>query len=385
MSTASAPTTLPMPAGVSASSYVRRVDPWIVGSAMALLAIGIVVVYSASAVRAYEATGSSVGYLVKHLVSIGLGLTGMAVAMRIPLEKWSRYAYPMLALSLLMLLALFVPGLGVRVNGAVRWVNLGFMRFQPGELAKLAVCVYLAHSLAKKRDQVTSFSIGFLPHVIVVSVLVLLVLIQPDFGTAAILFTILGLTMFVAGTKIGYLLIVGVAAIPVGAIYVLTHPHASRRLTAFLDPEGNRFAAGYQVWESLVSFGSGGAFGAGLGQGHQKLYFLPEAHTDFVFAVIGEELGFAGVLLVGGLFAVLIGRALYIAARAKTRFSTFLSFGIAAWLGCQAMVNMMVVVALVPTKGLTLPFVSFGGSSMVMTLIALGVLLRVDSEERTSR
>lgn len=385
MSQAAAPTTLPMPAGISTSALTKRVDPWIVGAAMALLGIGIVMVYSASAVRAYESTGSSVGYLVRHLFSIGLGLAGMAVAMRIPLEKWSRYAYALLAVTTLLLVAVYIPGLGYRVNGAVRWINLGFMRFQPGELAKLAVCVYLAHSLAKKREQVVSFSIGFLPHVLVTSALVLLILVQPDFGTAAILFTILGLTMFVAGTKIGYLLMVMVAAIPVVAMYVWTHPHASKRLTAFMDPEANRLASGYQVWESLVSFGSGGMFGAGLGQGHQKLYFLPEAHTDFVFAVIGEELGFAGVLLTAGLFVVLIGRALRIAQRASTRFSTFLSFGLACWFGCQALVNMMVVVALVPTKGLTLPLVSFGGTSMIITLTALGVLLRVDLEERAAR
>jgi cell division protein FtsW len=379
-----APTTLPMPAGIRTSALTRRVDPWIVGAAMALLGLGIVAVYSASAVRAYESTGSSVGFLVRHLVSIGLGLAGMAVALRIPLEKWSRYAYALLIVTTLLLLAVYIPGLGRRVNGAVRWINLGFMNFQPGELAKLAVCVYLAHSLAKKRERVVSFSVGFLPHVLVTSALVLMILVQPDFGTAAIIFTILGFTMFVAGTRIGYLLMVMVAALPVVVIYVWTHPHAFRRLTAFMDPEGNRTAAGYQVWESLVAFGSGGWTGTGLGQGHQKLYFLPEAHTDFVFAVIGEELGFAGVVLTAGLFVVLVGRALRIAHRASTRFSTFLSFGIACWLGCQALVNMMVVTALVPTKGLTLPLVSFGGSSMIITLIALGVLLRVDVEERTA-
>ncbi|MFO0726878.1 MAG: putative lipid II flippase FtsW [Myxococcota bacterium] len=378
-----APTTLPLPAGVAHASLAEKIDPWLIGATVALVGLGVVMVYSASAVRAYGAGGGSgSSFLFRHLFSIAVGLTGMFAALRIPTEKWSRYAYPLLAVSFLMLCLVFVPGIGRRINGAVRWINLGFMGFQPGELAKLAVVVYLAHSLAKKRERVASFSIGFVPHVLVTSAMVLLILIQPDFGTSVIIFATLGLMMFVAGTRIGYLLIAMVLALPVGFIYVHLKPHAFQRLVVFLDPEAYKSTTGYQIWESLVSFGSGGPFGVGLGQGHQKLYFLPEAHSDFVFAVVGEELGFFGVVLVLGLFAVLIGRALIIARRASVRFSMFLAFGIAAWLGCQALINMMVVVALVPTKGLTLPFVSFGGSSMIIGLTAIGVLLRLTAEER---
>ena len=377
-----APTTLPMPAGVRSAALAKQIDPWIMGATVSLVGIGIVMVYSASAVRAFGSGGESSSFLMRHLFSVALGMLGLTAALRIPTEKWSRYAYPLLLLSFLMLCAVFVPGLGRRVNGAVRWLNLGFMGFQPGELAKLAVVVYLAHSLAKKRERVAIFSVGFVPHVLVTSAMVLLILIQPDFGTSVIIFATLGLMMFVAGTRIGYLLIAMVLAIPVGFIYVRLKPHAFQRLIVFLDPEAYKSNIGYQIWESLVSFGSGGPFGLGLGQGHQKLYFLPEAHSDFVFAVVGEELGFAGVLLVVSLFVILIGRALTIARRASVRFSMFLAFGIAAWLGCQALINMMVVVALVPTKGLTLPFVSFGGSSMIVGLTAIGVLLRVTAEER---
>lgn len=377
-----APTTLPMPAGVRAAALAKQIDPWIMGATVGLVGIGIVMVYSASAVRAFGSGGESSSYLMRHLFSVALGMLGLTAALRIPTEKWSRYAYPLLLVSFLMLCAVFVPGLGRRVNGAVRWLNLGFMGFQPGELAKLAVVVYLAHSLAKKRERVAIFSVGFVPHVLVTSAMVLLILVQPDFGTSVIIFATLGLMMFVAGTRIGYLLIAMVLAIPVGFIYVRLKPHAFQRLIVFLDPEAYKSNIGYQIWESLVSFGSGGPFGLGLGQGHQKLYFLPEAHSDFVFAVVGEELGFAGVLLVVSLFVVLIGRALTIARKASVRFSMFLAFGVAAWLGCQALINMMVVVALVPTKGLTLPFVSFGGSSMIVGLTAIGVLLRVTAEER---
>lgn len=378
-----APTTLPLPADVSKSALVKRVDPWIAGAVVVLVGLGTVMVYSASAVRASANTGTTAAYLIQHLVSIALGFLGLAFVVRLPIERWSRAAYVLLGVSVLLLIALYVPGLGRRANGALRWLQLGPVGFQPGELAKLAVVVYLAHSLAKKREKVASFSVGFVPHVIVTSLVVLLILAQPDFGTSMIIFATLGLMMFVAGTKIGYLLLAVVAAIPVGWHYVTSNPHAWKRLLVFMEPEAHKQGIGYQIWESLVSFGSGGFAGAGLGQGQQKLYFLPEAHTDFVFAVVGEELGFLGVVLVVLLFAIIIGRGLKLAWSAGTRFTMFLCFGICAWIGVQALTNMMVVVALIPTKGLTLPLVSFGRSSMMMTLIAMGILLRISAEERS--
>ena len=213
-----APTTLPMPAGVRSAALAKQIDPWIMGATVGLVGIGIVMVYSASAVRAFGSGGESSSFLMRHLFSVALGMLGLTAALRIPTEKWSRYAYPLLLLSFLMLCAVFVPGLGRRVNGAVRWLNLGFMGFQPGELAKLAVVVYLAHSLAKKRERVAIFSVGFVPHVLVTSAMVLLILVQPDFGTSVIIFATLGLMMFVAGTRIGYLLIAMVLAIPVGTV-----------------------------------------------------------------------------------------------------------------------------------------------------------------------
>lgn len=377
-----APTTMPLPSGARTVDLIARIDPWISAALVLLLGIGVVIVYSASAVRGFSESGDASGYLVRHLGSIAAGLVLMAVVMRVPVEWWSKIAYPLLFLSVAALVLIHVPGLGRRVNGSLRWLALGPLSFQPGELAKLAVIIYLAHSLAKKRDKVSSFSVGFVPHVLVTSLIVGLIIIQPDLGTSAVIYTAMGVMMFVAGTRIGYLVLGVVFAVPVAYHYVITHPHAFQRMLVFMHPEAYKTDIGYQVWESLVSFGSGGALGRGLGAGHQKLQYLPEAHTDFILAVIGQELGFAGVLAVVALFAILVGRGLQLAARMPCRFPMFLSFGISSWIGLQALINMAVTVALIPTKGLTLPLISYGRSSIIVTLVALGILLRASAELR---
>lgn len=377
-----APTTMPLPADVAPAQMARTIDPWIAGAAIFLVAVGIVLVYSASAFRAQSQAGDASLYLVRHLASVGVGVVCLFVVLRCPIEWWSRMAYPLLIVTIVLLSLLFVPGLGREVNGAVRWLRLGPASFQPGELAKLAIVVYLAHSLAKKRDKVSTFSIGFLPHVLVTSFVVALVIVQPDIGTSAVIYATLGLMLFVAGTRTGYLVLAIVAALPVAYSYVATHKHAAARLLVFLQPEAHKQGIGYQVWESIVSFGSGGAWGLGLGAGKQKLYFLPESHTDFIFAVIGQELGLFGVVLVIVAFGIVVGRGMWMASKLPCRFPMFLAFGVSSWLALQAAVNMAVVMALLPTKGLTLPFVSYGRSSMVMSMIALGVLLRATSEAR---
>lgn len=379
-----APTTMPLPADVAPAEMARTIDPWIASAAIFLVAMGTVLVYSASAFRAESQTGDPSLYLVRHLISIGIGVVCLFVVLRIPIEWWSRGAYPLLIITAILLILLQVPGLGREVNGAVRWLRLGPVSFQPGELAKLSVVVYLAHSLAKKREKASSFSIGFVPHVVITSAIVGLVIIQPDIGTSAVIYATLGLMLFVAGTRIGYLVLAIVAALPVAYSYVATHRHAAARLLVFLDPESYKQGIGYQVWESIVSFGSGGAWGLGLGAGKQKLYFLPESHTDFIFAVIGQELGLVGVVLVIVAFGIVVGRGMWIASKLPCRFPMFLAFGVSSWLALQTAVNMAVVMALLPTKGLTLPFVSYGRSSMVMSLVALGVLLRATSEHRQS-
>ena len=234
-----------------------------------------------------------------------------------------------------------------------------------------------------KREMVKSFSVGFVPHVAITGGVIGLVAIQPDFGTSVIIMATMGLMLFAAGARIGYLILGAVLAIPPAIYYISTKPHAWKRILAFINPEAYKSDIGYQIWESLVSFGSGGMVGAGLGQGRQKLYFLPEAHTDFVYAVIGEELGFVGAVVVVALFAILVARGIRLSMRASCRLTMYLSFGISAWIGMQALTNMLVVISLVPTKGLTLPLVSFGRSSLVMTMLAIGLLLRISAEERS--
>jgi cell division protein FtsW len=382
------PTILPLPEGIRAAELVRRVDPWIAGATVFLLSLGTVLVYSATAVRAQQ-SGDAEAFLMKHAGSVLIGLILMGIAIRTPVERWSRIAYPLLGITVLLLVLLFVPGVGKQpdpdvrgINGALRWLSFGGIGFQPGELAKLAVVIYLAHSLAKKRDRASSFSIGFLPHVMVTSLVVALILIQPDIGTSAVIYATLGVMLFAGGTKIGYLVLAVVAALPVAYHYVATRPHAWARMLVFLNPEAYKKDIGYQVWESLVAFGSGGAFGLGLGAGQQKLYFLPESHTDFIFSVLGQELGFLGAAAAIAAFAIIVARGSWIASNVTCRFPMFLAFGITAWLGVQALTNMAVAVALLPTKGLTLPLVSYGRSSLIVTMLAVGILLRVTAEHR---
>ena len=380
-----APTMMPVPAGLSAGDLSRRVDPWMVGAALLLVTVGIAAVYSGSAVRASERFGGPTFFLLGHLSALAMGLVLMVWVVRTPLESWSRMAYPILGLAFVLLVLTVTTAWGQSANGAVRWLKIGYLRFQPAELAKLAVVVYLAHSLARKRERVSGFAVGFLPHVLVVSALVALILKQPDFGTSAVIYATLGVMLFVAGTRAAYLVLAVIAAVPVAWAYVARHPHAWKRIQVFLAPESDPAGSSYHVYQSLLAFGSGGPFGLGLGQGSQKLFFLPEPHTDFIFATIGQELGFFGASLVLIAFGVLVGRSLRVANRLPCRFPMFLTFGVAAWLGLQACINMAVVVALLPTKGLTLPLISFGRSSMIICLVGVGILLRASAEEVAHR
>lgn len=378
---ADAPTTMPTPV-TRPAELVRLVDPWMVGAAFFLVGLGVVVVYGASAIRSAESGLGEAHFLLRQLSAVGLGVLFLVVCRRVPVDAWSRLAYPLLFLTLVLLLATWFPGFGRTVNGARRWLSFGGFSFQPSELAKLSIVLYLAHSLAKKREQVSTFSIGFVPHVLVVGVVAGLVLVQPDLGTAVVIVATAGIMLFVAGTQVGYLAGALVLFLPVVLHYVATRPHAHHRLLAYVNPEAHRSGVGYQAWESLVAFGSGGLHGVGIGAGSNKLFFLPEGHTDFVFAVVGQELGFIGAFAVIVAFVVLLGRSFAVARSLPCRFPMFLVFGIALWLSLQAAMHVAVTLALLPTKGITLPFLSFGRSSMVVSLAALGILLRASAEAR---
>jgi cell division protein FtsW len=287
-----------------------------------------------------------------------------------------------LILAVLGLVLVLVPGVGSTIGGARRWIRVPAFSVQPAEFAKFAWVLYLAFSLAKKREKVATFSIGLLPHLAVLSVLVGLCMAEPDFGSSIGLIFLMFALLFAAGAKLSYLIGSVLVAIPIAYHAIASSPYRMQRILAFLDPWAHRHDVGYQVAESLISIGSGGIFGLGLGDGRQKLFFLPEAHTDFIFAMIGEELGLLGVSVVIGLYGIIIWRGIRAALAAPEPFGTYLGLGITSLIAFQATVNMCVAMGLVPTKGLTLPFISYGGTSLAVLMGSSGVLLSISASGR---
>jgi cell division protein FtsW len=355
------------------------IDHWLLGAVLFLVGFGVVMSYSASAVFAGDKLGSAEYFLIRHGSYAVLGVLAMAAGLRIDYRRYRRFAYPILGVALLALVAVLL--FGARVSGARRWFRLGMLSVQPSDPAKLALVLYLAHSAAKKAEKIKSLTVGFLPHLCVVGLMAALVLRQPDLGTAAILGAVGMLTLFVSGAKVTYLGMAALVAAPVAYQAIVGTPWRLKRILAFLDPWAFRHDVGYQVFESLLSIGSGGVLGSGLGDGKQKLFFLPEAHTDFILAIIGEETGLLGMAAVLCAFVLLSWRGLRIAARASDPFGCYLAFGITATLALSALVNMGVVLGLLPTKGLALPFVSFGGSALVTAMFSAGVLLNISMRQ----
>ncbi|MFL5263434.1 MAG: putative lipid II flippase FtsW [Anaeromyxobacteraceae bacterium] len=355
------------------------VDPLLLASVLALTGVGVVMVYSASAVTAAARYRDGFHFLWRQLVAAGLGLGFLALALKVGYRRMERLAYPFLLATFVALLLVGV--LGRVAGGARRWLSLGPVSFQPSEMAKLALVVYLAHSLAKKRDKVRMFSIGFLPHLLVAGALMALCLWQKDLGTCVVMALVLFAMLFAAGAKVSYLFGALLLSLPLAWKAVAGTKYRWERILAWLDPFAYRRGAGYQMWESMVGIGNGGWFGQGLGQGRSKLYYLPEAHTDFIGAVIAEETGLAGLAVLMLLYALFVWRGLVAAYRASDAFGCYLALGISTLVGVQALVNLGVVTVLLPTKGLTLPFVSYGGSSLMTLLAAAGLLLAVSGSE----
>jgi len=358
----------------------RSADRLLLTCVLGLVGLGVVMVYSAGGVRAEAVYGSEQFYLTRQAAFAGVGLIVMLVSSRIPYQVYRRWTYPILGVVLLLLIAVFIPGLGSTMGGATRWIDLGYFYLQPSELAKFALVLYLAYSLAKKQEQIETFSIGILPHLVVVGLALALILIEPDFGTTFVLGSILFLMMFIAGTRVLHLSAIMAVAAPLAFAVLIGAEYRRRRLLAFLDPWADQADTGFHIIQSWLSFYRGGALGVGLGAGTQKLFYLPAAHTDFIFSVVGEELGLWGVTLTLGAFALFLYRGATISRRAPDLFGQLLGTGITAVIGLQAIINMAVVTGLLPTKGLTLPFVSYGGSSLVAYLFMVGVLLNISSQ-----
>jgi cell division protein FtsW len=351
-------------------------DALLTGVVVALVAFGVVMVYSASAVYANQQFGNGHHYLVRQSIYAVAGLFVMVAAARIDYHRYHTLTYPVLAgaIGLLLFVAL---GLGHTAGGATRWIEVGPIHVQPAEVAKLALILWLAYSLSKKGLKIKSFSVGFLPHALVAGMLMLLCLKQPDFGSAVMIGLLTFVLMFTAGAKLGYMIgALGLAA-PLVYALVTTSGYRMRRIEGWLDPFAHRYDVGYQISESLMSFGAGGLGGVGIGDSRQKLFFLPEAHTDFISAIVGEELGFVGVCLMVGAFVLLVVRGLRAAYRAADDYGTYLAVGITMFIGLQAFTNLAVALGMLPTKGLVLPFLSYGGSSLLVNCAAVGVLLNV--------
>ncbi|MCS6765455.1 MAG: putative lipid II flippase FtsW [Candidatus Protistobacter heckmanni] len=360
---------------------------WVV---LILLAVGLVMVYSASVALPNSPRYANYRpghFLVRHLVSLGIAVVCAAVAFRVPLDLWDRIAPKLFIFSLILLVLVLIPHIGKGVNGARRWIPLGVINFQPSELMKLAVVLYVANYTVRKQEFMNSFRRGFLPMAVAVAVVGGMLILEPDMGAFLVVAGIAAGILFVGGISgkiFGGLVLSGVG---VFTLAITLSPWRRERIFAYLDPWREEYAMGkaYQLTHSLIAFGRGEWFGVGLGGSVEKLHYLPEAHTDFILAVIGEELGFVGVLAVIALFFWLVRRAFLIgrtALQLERTFSGLVAKGIGTWLGWQAFINMGVNLGLLPTKGLTLPLVSYGGSGILVNCVALAVLLRIDYENR---
>jgi len=335
--------------------------------------VGLVMVFSASAVVAGNRFHDSGYFLKRQLAWLTFGFVLLHVASRVDYVWWKRLSVPLLGLMALLLVMVLIPSLGVAAKGARRWLRLGPISIQPAEMVKLVAVIYLAAYLTKKEDRITSFSSGLLPVLFVIGVLSGLVLLEPDLGTVVVIGLVTIGLLFLGGAQVKHLLGLGLCAVPVVLVLVLGSSYRRQRLLTFLAPWKDASNAGFQITQSFLAFGSGGPFGVGLGEGKQKLFFLPEAHTDFVLALVGEELGLVGTGAIILLFALFVVRGFQIAARAR------MPFGL---IGGQALVNAAVATGMLPTKGLTLPFVSYGGSSLVISLLAVGILLNISRDRQ---
>jgi cell division protein FtsW len=351
------------------------IDKWLLLAVTLLLAVGVTMVLSTSYLYSQERFADGTYFFRKQLIAIGAGLVALVTASLLPSTAYRQLSYPLLGLTFVILILVLIPGIGVARGGARRWLMLPGFAFQPAELAKLAVVLYLAHSLARKENKIKTFSLGVLPHLIVGGAFSVALLLEPDFGTALILGALLYLMLFLGGARISHLLATGLMALPLLLYVILTAEYRLRRLMTFMDPWRDASSSGFQVIQSLIAFGSGELWGRGLGESRQKLFYLPEAHTDFVFSVIGEELGLLGAWAVLGLFGIIIVRGLRLSSMIEEPFEQYLAFGVTVLLGLQALIHMGVVMGLMPTKGLVLPFISYGGSAMVVNLTEAGILL----------
>lgn len=360
----------------------ERPDILILMIALILVTIGTAMIYSSSSILAMERFKDTQFFLKKQIFFVAIGMGVMVLLTKLDYHYLKKLAYPGVILSIILLLLIFIPPLGIRAGGARRWLNLGFFSFQVTEMVKICIVLFLAHFLARKANYLKSFSRGILIPLLVTFLIIVLIALQPDFGATVMIAMILMLMLFLAGCRVRHLAGLTALLIPAAVWMIMFRSYRIDRLKVFLNPWNDPGNKGFQIIQSLLSFGSGGAFGVGIGDGMQKLFYLPEPHTDFILSVIAEESGFVGVAVVIFLFVVLIIRGFMVAFRAPDLFGTLLAAGLTMVLAMGAFINIAGVMGLIPLKGLTLPFLSYGGTSLVMSLVAVGILLNISSHVR---
>jgi cell division protein FtsW len=355
----------------------QRGDRIVIVLAIILIAVGIGMIYSASAVMAQKRFGDSAYFLKRQLLWLVVGMIFLVIMARSDLQTLRKWAIPVLLIGVVALAVVLLPMIGMTVKGARRWLRLGTFTLQPAELVKVGVLLYLAHYLAKKGDRIEAFASGFLPPLLVVSLVVGLILMEPDLGTAAVVGLVTFSLLFVGGARLGHLAMISLAALPALYFLIAGVGYRRQRMLSFLDPWSDPEGTGFQVIQSYLALGGGGLFGVGLGEGRQKLFFLPEPHTDFVLSMLGEELGFVGTAIVVLLLGLFVIKGFMIALAAEDPFGRYLALGVSFFVAFHTLINVGAISGLLPTKGLPLPFLSYGGSSLVVNMIGTGMLISV--------
>lgn len=350
---------------------------------LVLAAIGVVMVTSSSSILAMKKHSNSFFFGGRQLIWISIGLAVMAAAFYCDYRNYYRFALPILAVSFLSLVLVLV--VGTEVNGARRWIRVPGFNFQPSEFAKLAFVIYMAYMVTRKADRIKDMVYGFAPPIMILGVFGILLMLQPDLGTAVVLAMVTVTILFIGGAKLTHIASLGLLALPVLYKLISGSAYRRRRILAFMDPWEDPTGTGFQIVQSFIALGSGGIGGVGLGEGKQKLFYLPEAHTDFIFAVVGEELGFVGAITVIALFVVFLWQGIRVALKTDDDFGRYLAVGITAMISLEAVLNLAVVSGMMPTKGLALPFISYGGSGLLVNLAAVGILLNISRHRRLER
>lgn len=344
---------------------------------LALLSIGLIMVYSASAIWATYKFDDTFFFAKRQLLFAGVGIVAMFVLMNIDYWNWRRWAKPLVIICFVLLLVVLIPGIGTLRNGSRSWIGVGAFSIQPSEFMKLAMIVFLAKFLSERQKYITSFKKGLAPSLGLVFLAFGLIMMQPDLGTGTVMVGTCIAMIFIAGARVSHFVGLGLLGIAGFVALIISAPYRMKRITSFLDPWQDPLGSGFQIIQSLYAIGPGGLFGLGLGQSRQKFFYLPEPQTDFIFAILSEELGFIGGSLVIILFALLLWRGIKIALGAPDLFGSFLAVGIIVMIAIQVMINIGVVTGLMPVTGITLPFLSYGGSSLTLMLMAVGVLLNI--------